>query len=90
MGDPTVELARGAALPVTAFVAAMPAVVLYVARVTNDALAVPLITLALITILRAYARENMRAWAIAGATENSAIRTSPLITGPKSSPAARS
>jgi len=42
-----VPAARKAAIPVTAFVAAMPAAILLISRVGNDTLAVPLMTLAL-------------------------------------------
>ena len=44
--------ARGAAVAVMAFVAAMPAVVLFVAHIGNDSLGVPLMTLAVWTLLK--------------------------------------
>jgi hypothetical protein len=56
-----VAASRRAAVPVAAFVAAMPAFPLFFARVCNDALAFPLMTLALWAITRARPR-----WLIAG------------------------
>jgi hypothetical protein len=56
-----IAAARGAALPVAALVAAMPAVPLFFAHVGNDALAFPLMTLALWAVVRGRSH-----WLVAG------------------------
>jgi 4-amino-4-deoxy-L-arabinose transferase-like glycosyltransferase len=63
-----VAAARGAALAAAAFVAAMPAVAIFMAHVGNDALAFPLMTLALWAVVRPHPR-----WILAGAALGAAL-----------------